>query len=96
MIFVGENLQVAQKTFRASLGRFGQNPSHPQNLLAPTSMMKRHLRSRCPSFEKAEGEMPSPWLHSPASLCILFYVHFLLVVVGYNVSLQWTWIIAVS
>jgi len=63
---VEENLKakVAQKTFRASLGKFGQNPLHPKNLPAPTLMMKRHLRPRCSSFGRAEEEMPTPWLHS--------------------------------
>jgi len=58
MIFVGENLEakVAQKTFRESLGKSRQNPSHPKNLPAPTPMMKRHLRPRCPSFGKAKGD----------------------------------------
>ena len=85
--FVGKS---CTKTFRAILGKFGKNPSHPKNLPAPTPMMKRHHRPRCPSFERAVGEMPSPCLHSPASLCILFYTHSLLFVVGYNVSLLWT------
>jgi len=42
MIFVGENVQakVAQKTFRVSLVKLGQNLSHPKNLPAPTPMMK--------------------------------------------------------
>jgi len=58
MIFVGENLEakVAQKNFSASLGKSEQNPSHPENLPAPTPMMKRQFRPRCPSFERAEGE----------------------------------------
>ena len=72
--FVGKS---RTKTFRASLGKFGQNPSNPKNLPAPTPMMKRQLRPRRPSFEKAEVEMLSLCLHSPASLCILFYTHFL-------------------
>jgi len=63
------------KTFRATLWKFGQNPSHPKNLPAPTPMMKRYLRPCCPSLERAEREMPSPCLHSPASLCRLFYTH---------------------
>jgi len=58
MIFVEENLKakVIQKTFRASLGKSGQNPSHPKNLPVPTPVMKRHLRLRCPYFGRAEGE----------------------------------------
>ena len=68
--------KVSQKTFRASVRKFGQNSSHPKNLPTPAPMMKRHLRPRCPSFERTEGEMlPSLWLHSPASLCLLFYTH---------------------
>ena len=84
---VGENFwaKLAQKTFRASLGKFGQNPSRPNNLPTPTPVMKRHLCSRCHSVEKAEGKMPSPYLRSPASLCILIHVHSLLVAVGCNV-----------
>jgi len=58
MIFVGKNLEakIAQKTYRARLGKCRQNPSYPKYLPAPTPMMKRHLRPRCSSFEWAEGE----------------------------------------
>jgi len=70
--FVGKS---CTKTFWASLGKFGKNPSHPKNLPVPTPMIKRHLRPRCPSFERAEREIPSPRLHSLASLCMLFYTH---------------------
>ena len=60
MTFVEENLlaKVAQKTFRASLGKFGQNPLHPKNLPAPISMMKSHLHPRCPYFERSGGKDP--------------------------------------
>ena len=50
-------------TFWASLGRFEQNPSHPKTSSAPAPMMKRNLRTHCPSFERAEGKMPSILRH---------------------------------
>jgi len=37
------------------------------------TVVKRHLRTRCTPIERAEEEMLPPSLHSPASLCILFY-----------------------
>ena len=76
MNFVGEHseVKVAQITFRASLGKRGQKSfGHtiaPQNVPAPTPMMKRHSAPVAPLFERTEGEMPPPCLHSPASLCI--------------------------
>ena len=90
MVFVGENLQakVAQKKLFKKVWGNSDKSFACQNLPAPTPIMKRHLCSRCPSFERAVWKMPSSCLHSPAFLCILFYVHSLLVVVGYSVSLQ--------
>jgi len=37
--------------------------------------MKRHLRPPCTPFERPEEAMAPPCLHSPVSLCILFYTH---------------------
>jgi len=50
MIFVGENLyaKVAQITFRASLANSRKSPLQSQKLPAPTPVMKKHIRSRCP------------------------------------------------
>jgi len=53
--FVGIN---CTKTFRASLGKFGQNPLHPKNLPAPTPMMKRHICPRCPLLKGQRGKDP--------------------------------------
>ena len=58
------------------------NPALPIVLLC-----ERHLHPHCPPFERAEGTVPPPCLHLPASLCILFYTHSLLVVVGYKATM---------
>jgi len=39
------------------------------------TVMKRHLHPRRTPYERAEGAMLLPCLHSPASLYILFYTH---------------------
>ena len=61
-------------------GKFGEIRTRilrtPRNLRAPTPVMKSHLRLHCPPFARSEGEMPPPCLHSPASLCIVFYTLF--------------------
>jgi len=36
---------------------------------------KKAPRLCCPSFERAEEEMPSPCLHSRSSLCVVFYTY---------------------
>ena len=51
-------MQKFHKKLRASLGKFGQHPSHPKNLPAPTPMMKRHLRPRCPLLKGQRGKCP--------------------------------------
>ena len=43
-----------------------------------------------PIVWKGRGGKALAMPHSPVCLCILFYMHSLLVVVVYNVSLQWT------
>jgi len=59
MIFVGENVKakVAQKLFGQVWGN-SCKILHPRNLPASTPVMKSHLRPRCPSYERAEGERP--------------------------------------
>jgi len=83
--------KVAQKLYGHVWGNSGKILRIPRICLllhydekAPAcsyTMMKRHLlhydekAPRCTSFEREEGEMHSPCLHSSASLCILFYTH---------------------
>ena len=70
--FVGIN---CTKTFRASLGKFGQNPLHPKNLPAPTPMMKRHICPRCPLL-KGQGNDSVPGV--PASWWLLSFSNHIL------------------
>ena len=60
-----------------------------QIFLAPTPM-KRHLRPRCPPFERSEGEFPRYASFSRVPVQIILHALSLLVAVGDNVSLQWT------
>jgi len=67
--FVGKS---CTKNFSDKFGEIRAESFAPKNLPAPTPMMKRHLRPHCSFFERAEGEMPSPF---PAALCILFHTY---------------------
>jgi len=71
--FVGK---IAQKTFRASLGKFGKKCFVPQKFSCSCTYDERAPPPPLPPFERAEGEMLLPCLHSPASVCILFYTLF--------------------
>jgi len=58
IIFLGENLlaKVAQKRFRASLGKYGQkNPSHPPKF-ACSCTYEKEPPPRCPPSERTEGK----------------------------------------
>ena len=50
--------KLPKKFFGQVWGNSGKNPSHSQNLPAPTPVMKRHFRLHWPSFARSEGEMP--------------------------------------
>jgi len=65
--------KIAQKTFRASLGKFGQNSFALQKFACSYTYDEKALPPPLPPFERAVGEMLLPCLHPPASLCILFY-----------------------
>jgi len=39
------------------------------------TVMIKHLRPRCPAFERTKRAMPPPCFHSLAFLCILFCTH---------------------
>jgi len=80
--------KVAQKTFRASLGKFGKNPSHPTHLPAPTRMMKRHLRLVATLLKGQKGNGLAMPPFSSVPMHIILHALSLLAVVGYNVPLQ--------
>jgi len=76
--------QVCIKNFSASLGNWGKNLSHPQKFACSYTYEKASPPPL--PFERSEGEMPPSCLHSPATLCIIFYTHSLLVVAVYIMS----------
>jgi len=69
--FVGKSCTI---TFRASLGKFGKILRTPKVCLV-LRLWRKGNSVPLPLFWKGRGEMLSPCLHSPASLCILFYTH---------------------
>jgi len=67
--------QKLHKKLFGQVWKIRQNASHPKNLPTLTPMMKRHLRPVAPLLKGQRG-IPSPCLHSPAFLCILFYTSY--------------------
>jgi len=46
------------KNFSGKFGEIREESFAPKNLSAPTPMMKRHLRPRCPSLKGQRGKCP--------------------------------------
>jgi len=91
VIFTGKNLQakVAQKTFRSSLGKFGHTSFSPpkfclllhvwKGISVPVAPLLKGQKRKCPAMPQFSGVPVHIILHALS-----------LLVVGYNVSLQWT------
>jgi len=63
------------KNFSGKFGEIRATSFAPQKFACSYAYDEKAPPPPLPSFERAEGEMPSPCLHLPASLCILFYTH---------------------
>ena len=67
--FVGKS---CTKNFTGKFGEIRAKSFGPQKFAWSCTYDEKTPLPRCPSFERAEVKMPSTFLHSPASLCILF------------------------
>ena len=63
------------KSFSGKFGEIRGKSFAPQTFACSYTYDEKVPLPRCPSLERVEGKMPSPCLHSPASLCIFFYTH---------------------
>jgi len=70
--FVGRS---CTKNFSRKFGEIRAKSFAHQKFAGSYTYDEKAPPPRCLSFERVEGEMLSPCLHSPASLCILFYTH---------------------
>ena len=79
--------KIAHKTFRASLGNSGKNPSHSQKFACSSPYDERRLRIHCPLLKEERGKRSchASILWRP---CAYYSTLSLLVIVGYNVSLK--------
>jgi len=67
--------QKLHKKFSGKFGEIRAKSFAPQTFACSYAYDEKAPPPPLPLFDWAEGEMPSPCLHSPASLCILFYTH---------------------